>query len=182
MQSPNTGPLQTVCSRYGPRTDRTDIAAGYTAALGAILVSALYITSVWVIDSEVLDIGWSPYFTALEFHWAVYSAMVGLVFAVPTAFFVGATGWHLAPTQTTFRGAVNGAIGAVVTYLLAVIPIATTVFVFEVTSKATGRAFTNALELSALTTGVGFILTWWLAIPIGCIAGVVHVARQSTTG
>ena len=180
MRSPNPDSLQTVYSRYGPRTDRNDIAAGYTAVLGAILVSALYVTSVWVIDSGVFGIDWSPYFAALEFHWVVYSAIVGLGFAVPSAFFVGTIGWRITPAQTTFRGALNGAIGAVVTYLVAVVPVAATVFVLEVNSGAAGFAFWNALELSALTVGVGFALTWWLAIPIGCLAGVVHVVRQPT--
>jgi hypothetical protein len=39
----------------------------------------------------------------------------------------------------------------------------------------------NALELSGLFVGVGFILTWWLAIPVGCLVGVVYTTRRRTS-
>ena len=86
MQSPNSQSLRAMYNRYGPTTDRNDIVAGYAAVLGAVCVSALYITSVWVVDAGVLDLNGSPYFAALEFNWVVYSATVGLAFAVPAAF------------------------------------------------------------------------------------------------
>lgn len=178
MQSPNPGSLRTVCSRYGPGSDRSDIAAGYTAALAAVLVSALYVTSVWVVESGVLDVDWSPYFAALEFHWVVYAATVGLAFAVPAAFFVGTVGWRITPARTTFRGALHGAIGAVATYLVAVMPVAATVIAFKIVAGAGDFALWNALELSAFAVGAGFALTWWLALPIGCLAGVAQVARR----
>jgi len=122
MQSPNSNPLRTVYNRYGPTTDRSDIAAGYAAVLGAVCVSALYITSVWFVESGIFDLNWSPYFAALEFNWVVYSTTVGLAFAVPAAFLVGAVGWRIVPTQTAFSGALKGTLGAVATYFVTFVP------------------------------------------------------------
>lgn len=184
MQSPNSNSLRAVYRQYGPTTDRNDIVAGYAAVIGAILVSALYITSVWLVDTGVFDLNWSPYFAELEFNWVVYSASIGLAFAVPAAFFVGSVGWRVFPTQTTFSGTLKGAIGAVATYFVAFVPIAAVVFVLEITSSepsGVGIALVNALELSGLFVGVGFILTWWLAIPVGCLVGVVYTTRRRTS-
>lgn len=183
MQSPNSNLLRAVYSQYGPTTDRNDIVAGYAAVIGAISVSALYITSVWLVESGVFDLNWSPYFAALEFNWVVYSATLGLAFAVPAAFFVGAVGWRIFPTQTTFSGALKGTIGAVATYLVAFVPIVAVVFVLEIASSepaGVGIVLANALELSGIFVAVGFILTWWLAIPVGCLVGVVYTARRQT--
>lgn len=182
MQSPNRHPLQTVYGRYGPGTDRNDVAAGYAAAIGAVLAATLYVTSVWLVDSGRIGLDWSPYFAELEFHWVVYSATVGLVVAVPAAFLVGMLGWRLVPTRTAFNGALKGAVGTVATYVVAFVPVTTLVFVGEVQSVAAGVALVNALELAALFVGVGFVLTWWLTIPIGCLVGVVYTAsRPSAT-
>lgn len=183
MQSLNSNPLRTVYNRYGPTTDRNDISAGYAAVIGAIFVSALYIMSVWFVDSGVFNLHWSPYFAELEFNWVVYSATVGLAFAVPAAFLVGAVGWRIVPTQTAFNGALKGAIGAVATYFVAFVPIAAVVFVIEIASPESvgvGIALANALELSGLFVAVGFILTCWLAIPVGCLVGLVYAARRPT--
>ena len=184
MQSPNSNPLRAVYRQYGPTTDRNDIVAGYAAAIAAISVSVLYITSVWLVDSGVFDLGWSPYFAALEFNWVIYSASIGLVFAVPAAFFVGSVGWRISPAQTMFSGALKGAIGAVATYFVAFVPIAAVVFVLEIASSepsGVGIVLANALELSGLFVAVGFILTWWLAIPVGCLVGVVYPARRKNS-
>jgi hypothetical protein len=183
MQSPNSDSLQAVYNRYGPTTDRNDIVAGYAAAIGAIFVSALYITSVWLVDSGVLDLNWSPYFATLEFNWVVYSATRGLAVAVPTAFLIGAVGWRIFPSQTAFSGALKGTVGAVATYFVAFVPIAAVVFVLEISSsgsRGVGVAVANALELSGLFVAVGFILTWWLAIPVGCLVGLVYAIRRPT--
>lgn len=183
MQSPNSNSLRAVYNRYGPTTDRNDIVVGYTAAIGATFVSALYITSVWLVDSGALDLNWSPYFATLEFNWVVYSATRGLVVAIPTAFLVGAIGWRIAPTRTAFGGALKGAIGAVATYVVAFVPTAAVLFVLAISSSESvwaGIALANALELSGLFVAVGFVFTWWLAIPVGCLLGVVYTARRPT--
>lgn len=183
MQPPNSNSHRSMFNQYGPTTDRSDIAAGYAAVIGAIVVSALYITSVWVIESGIFDPGWSPYFTALEFNWVVYSATVGLVFAVPAAFLVGVFSWRIVSTQTPFGGALKGAVGAVATYIVAFVPIAAVVFVMELASSESvgiGIAVANALGLSGFFVLVGFMLTWWLAIPVGCLVGLVYAARRST--
>lgn len=184
MQSPNPDTLQTVYNRYGPKTNRNDIVAGYTATIGAILVSALYITSVWVVNAEIFGLNWSPYFATLEFNWVVYSSTTGMIFAVPAAFFVGTIGWRIAPTQTPLSGALKGAIGAVATYLVAFVPIVSVVSVLEAgrsESVGAGIALANAVELSGIFVAVGFILTWWLAIPVGSLIGVAYTARRPHT-
>jgi len=183
MQSPSANSLRTVFNRYGPTTDRNDISAGYAAVIGSIFVSALYIMSVWFVESGIFDLSWSPYFAALEFNWVVYSATVGLAFAMPAAFLVGAVGWQIVPTHTAFSGALKGAVGAVVTYFVAFAPITSVVFVMEIASSESvgfGLAVANAVELSGLFVAIGFMLTWWLAIPVGCLVGLIYAARHPT--
>lgn len=176
MQSPDLHTLQTAYRRYGPGTDRDDLAAGYAAATGAVLVAALYAASVWAIDAGVVDLGWTPYFATIEYHWAVYAATTGLVFAVPAAFLVGVAGWRIAPARSAFRGAVVGAVGAVAAYLVAFVPLAAGAAV----ANAGSGGVANAFELAAFVVGVALVLTWWLAIPLGGLVGVVYAARRPT--
>lgn len=173
MQSPRSTSIQSLLRRYGPGTERSDVAAGYTAAVGAVFVAALYVASVWAIKNGVVDLGWSPYFAELEFHWAVYAGTAGLAVAAPTAFLVGVAGWRLLSPQTMLRGAAVGALGAVATYAAAAVPLAA-VFV------AVSGAPANAVELAGFTVLVGFALTWWAAVPVGCLAGAVQSARSAT--
>lgn len=182
IQSSNRHALRTAYNRYGPGTDRDDIAAGYAAAISAILAAVLYVTSVWLVDSGRFGLEWSPYFASLEFHWVVYSATVGLIFAVPAAFLVGVVGWRVVPTQTAFSGALRGVFGAVATYVVAFVPIAALLFVVGagVESVAAGVAVVNGLELASLFIAVGFVLTWWLTIPVGCLVGVAYTVSRPT--
>lgn len=177
----NRHALRTAYDRYGPGTDRNDIAAGYAAAIGAILAGVLYVTSVWLINSERFAVDWSPYFAALEFNWVVYSATVGLVFAVPAAFLVGVVGWRVVPTQTAFSGALKGAVGAVATYVVAFLPITVLLFVVGAGGEpvAAGAAVVNGVELAGFIIAVGFMLTCWLTIPIGCLVGVAYTVSRS---
>jgi len=179
MESPNRDPLQQAFRRYGPRTDRNDIAAGYAAAVGAVLAATLYIASVWLIESSLFTHEWSPYFTALEFNWVVYSSTVGLIVAVPAAFLVGAVGWRVSPSQTISSGVLKGTVGAVATYLVAFVLLTALLFLIEAGSVWAGAALFTAIELAGLIIGVGFVLTWWLTIPIGCIVGSVYATRRS---
>lgn len=176
MQPPRSTSLRSVVRQYGPGTDRSDVATGYTAAVGAVFVSALYVASVWVVDEGVLDLDWSPYFATLEFHWAVYAATAGLLVAVPTAFLVGVVGWRLTPPRTAFCGAVKGAVGAVATYVAALVPLAA---VYVLGGEMT---LANALELSGFVVAVGFALTWWLAVPVGSLVGAVRAVRRPKAG
>ncbi|SDR42222.1 hypothetical protein [Natronobacterium texcoconense] len=181
MLPSNQDALRTTYDQYGPGTDRDDIAAGYAAAIGAVLAAALYIFSVWLVDSGHLGLDWSPYFAALEFHWVVYFSTVGSVIAAPTAFLIGVAGWRAIQTQTAFSGALRGVVGAVATYVAAFVPIAAMFFVTGAGSAAAGSALANALELAGIVVAVGFALTWWLTIPVGCLVGVVYTVNSSTT-
>jgi hypothetical protein len=170
MQSPDLQTLRTAYRRYGPGTDRDDLAAGYAAATGAVLVAALYAASVWAIDAEVVDLGWTPYFATIEYNWAVYAATTGLLFAVPAAFLVGVAGWRIAPARSAFRGAVVGAVGAVAAYLVAFVPLAA--------GAVAAGGVANPFELAAVAVAAALVLTWWLAVPVGGLVGVVYAARR----
>ncbi|CAI50896.1 uncharacterized protein NP_6232A (plasmid) [Natronomonas pharaonis DSM 2160] len=181
MESPNSDSLQGAVEEYGPRTDHRDIAAGYAAAVGAISASVLYIASVWVIDSSLFTLEWNPYFTALEFYWVVYSSLAGLVVTIPAAFLVGVAGERLSPSKTKSSGMLKGAVGTVATYAVAFVLLSALLFVTGAGSTGTGTALFTAVELAGLIVGVGFALTWWLTIPIGCAVGCVYTTRQSAT-
>lgn len=167
MQVPNSGTLSTAYERYGPRSDHPDTGAGYAAGIGAVAVAALYVAAVWLIDAGHLGIDYSPFFAELEFHWAAYLSTVGLVFAVPSAFLVGVAGWRIVSPETPLSAVVTGGVGAVVTYLVAIIPIAAVNFLVG-----------EAVDLAVVAAYAAFLLTGWLAVPIGCLVGLAYVARD----
>lgn len=169
MQVPNSGPLSTAYERYGPQSDHPDAGAGYAAGVGAIAVAALYVATVWLIDAGHLGIDYSPFFAELEFHWAAYLSTVGLVFAVPSAFLVGLAGWRIVSPETTLAAVLTGGVGAVVTYLVAIIPIAAVLFIVGET-----------VELAVVAAYAAFLLTGWLAVPVGCLVGLAYAVRRPT--
>lgn len=180
MQSLTPQSLRTVFDRYGPRTNRRDVGAGYVAAVAAVVAALSYVAAVWAVDAGVVD--GSPYFAALELHWAVYFATRGLPFAIPAAFVVGVVGWRLLPVRGTLSGVLTGGIGAVATYLVG---FALLVPYFTLAGIAAGEgtapfALVDGIEVAGLFVSVGFVLTWWLTVPTGCLAGAIYAERRET--
>ncbi|MEY7851834.1 hypothetical protein AB7C87_21830 [Natrarchaeobius sp. A-rgal3] len=182
MQSSHSRVLRTAYDRYGPGTNRRDVGAGYAAVLAAVVATALYVASVAAIRSDAIGLDRTVYFAELEFHWVVHSVAVGLVFVVPAAFLVGFAGWNVLPSRTTLTGAALGAFGTIATYVVVFVLLALAVafyapFAASAEGASTGIVLWDALEVAFLSVVVGFVLTWWATVPIGCLTGLVYANR-----
>ncbi|WP_049923729.1 hypothetical protein [Halopiger djelfimassiliensis] len=167
--------LRTTYERYGPGTDRRDIGAGYAAVIAAVVATTLYVATVVLIDSGHLPVDRSVYFMALERRWVLYFATRGQLFVVPAAFLVGTVGWRLLPARTSGAGFVVGGLGTISTYLVGFVLLAVTM----VATKDLSTSIGATVELSGLAVLVGFALTWWATIPVGCLTGLVYVTLRS---
>lgn len=170
MESSHLQRLHAVCKRAGPGrlpgADSADLGAGYAAATAAIAATALY--------GVVLIV----YAGATE-----PSALVGTMLfvtaampvVVPAAFVVGIVGWRLMPTTSDAVGALTGIFGVVATYAIA------TALTVALVTLAAGLSITGATLADAVRFGIGLgavavVLTWWLTLPIGCVAGYVYTS------
>lgn len=169
MQSPNFHTLHAVCKRYGPgrlpKADRHDIGAGYAAAAAAFVATILYGTIISA--GAVLGMGWDG---AVNLLFATFA----LPFVVPAAFLVGIIGWRILPSYTSVGGLLAGGFGALATYLVTLVLVGILLTVTAVLSLS-GAEPVNAALFSIGLVSVAFVLTWWVTIPIGCLAGYVYV-------
>lgn len=169
MQSPNFHTLHAVCKRYGPgqfpKADRHDIGAGYAAAAAAFVATILYGTI--ISTGAVLGMGWDG---AVNLLFATFA----LPFVVPAAFLVGVIGWRILLSYTSVSGLLAGGFGALATYLVTFVLVGILLTVTAVLSLS-GAKPVNAALLSVGLVSVAFVLTWWVTIPIGCLAGYVYV-------
>lgn len=188
MGSSHSRTLRIAYDQYGPGTDRRDIRAGYAAALAAVVATVLYVASVAAVRSDSIGIDRTVYFAELELHWAVYGATRGLLVVVPAAFLVGCVGWRMLSSRTTLAGAVLGGLGTIATYVVAFVLLA---LATPVAAAADGASTVivlwdgleivlwDALEVAFLSVVVGFLLTWWVTVPIGCLTGAVYANRAA---
>lgn len=174
MPSPSLHTLQSACKRAGPgrlpRADRHDIGAGYAAATAAFAATVLYAVS------RVLG-----YAVGFADDWTVHVlfAALALPFVVPAAFLVGVAGWRLLPSYTVSIGVIAGGLGTIATYLVALVAVGILI------TAAAALSVTGAEPASAaaFSWGLGYlavVLTWWITVPIGCLAGLLYVSSTKT--
>ncbi|WP_080505807.1 hypothetical protein [Halomicrobium katesii] len=175
MQSSQIRTLHTVCKRYGPgrlpHAEKNDIGAGYAAAAAAVIATLLYGAVISAI--EIFTAG-------IEGAFGMVFFFLALPFVVPAAFLVGVISWRLLPSYSTPIGIVGGGLGSIATYLVA------TVLFGALLTAMSALSLTGADPISAITFSYGllataFVLTWWVTIPIGCLAGYVHVNVVNTS-
>lgn len=161
--------LRNACKSYGPgglpKADQPDIGAGYAAAAAAFVATGVYAGSMIIGDAVGMSIDGTVF--------ALF-AILALPFVVPAAFLVGVGGWRVVPTETSFAGVIAGGIGAIATYLVALVPVGVLV------TAAAAASITGAEPAVAAVSTIGlvfyaFVLTWWVTIPIGCIGGFVYM-------
>lgn len=168
--------IAAACKRYGPGrlpgADRTDIGAGYagaTAALGLAVAYALGMATLHALGGPV----WFGHA-----FWAI-SALLAVPIVVATAFVAGTVVWRVLPDPDTVLafGAVAGLLATIATYALSL----AAVFVLFVVGQSLGVFGTGTepllLEAGVLTATVGVVaigLTGWLALPLGCLSGVIY--------
>lgn len=172
MKSRHTQYLHRVCQRYGPGrlpgAERLDIGAGYAAATAA-LVAALLFAVVAVVAETVGLLSSSDGFVWFAF------AGIAVPVVVPVAFVVGLALWRFLPAELPFFGPVSGLLGTVGTYVGCLFAVA-----FVLTGSAI-LGVTSADPVSAATFSVGvvllgFMITWWVAFPVGIVSGTVYTA------
>lgn len=166
MQSPQLQTLHTICKRYGPpHADKPDIGAGYAAATAAFVATMLYGAAISI--GAVLGMGIDG---AVNLVFATFA----LPFVVPAAFLVGVAGWRLLPSYSSIAGVVAGGLGAIATYLVTLLLVGTLLVVTAAFSLS-GADVESAGLFSVGLVAVAFYLTWWVTLPIGCLAGYAYV-------
>lgn len=170
MQSPQLSTLHTVCGRFGPgrlpKAEKPDIGAGYAAAAAAVVATVCYGLAVSIGAVVGMD----------GFGGMVNLAFAGfaLPFVVPAAFLVGVIGWRYSPSYTPLTGVVGGGLGAILTYLVTMLFVGVVLTVSAVLSLS-GADPTSAATFSIGLVAIAFTVTWWVTIPIGCLAGYLYV-------
>lgn len=178
---PSSNTLHRLCHRYGPgrlpKAENRAIGAGYAAATAAFTVALCYAVSTTVI--EVISTGVTdPNLSLAEF------ALAAVPVVVPAAFATGVVGWKLYPPTTSRRAVVAGVAGTLMTYIAGFIILSIYTVLGAVPSiPAADLLF--AIQFSFVLTVFGFMFTFWLAIPAGCISAIVYqnvVSARSTNG
>ena len=172
MRPHHTQHLHRVCKRYGPGrlpgAQRPAIGAGYAAATAALVAALLF--AVAAITAEVVGLLSSN-------DGVVWFAFAGLAVpvVVPVAFAVGVAVWRLLPAALPFFGPLSGLLGTVGTYVGSLFAVAL------VLSGAAALGVTTTDPATATTFSVGvvllaFMITWWVAFPVGIVSGTVYAA------
>ena len=168
-----------LCHRYGPgklpRAEERGIGAGYACA-GAALLAALTFAGVmlllWLFGPEPLLAGTLG-----------RAAIVAIPVVVPGAFVAGWATWTGLPAERERFGARAGAIAAGATYVVA------SAFLVPLLLAA---SYVERVPLGVETGDVlpavflvlvpaGFLLTFWLTVPLGAAAGYVHERARTAT-
>jgi hypothetical protein len=157
--------VSTFCKRYGlgrlPGASRPAIGAGYAIATAALAAAVAFVV---VIGVETLLFG-GPIAVTGEL---TYVGLLAIPLVVPVAFVGGAVAWRLLPESMSYHGPLAGMLATVLTYVGATLLV---VLLLIATSPSQPR---GAVELGLLVGLVGFLTTFWLALPISAVSGWVH--------
>ena len=168
--------LTGTCKRYGPgrlpKANREDVGAGYAAATAAFGATVLYAGLMAV--GEAVGVG-------VEGNVNAIFAGLAIPFVLPAAFIVGFVGWRFVSSPTPAVGVIAGGLGAIATYLV------TLVFVAILLTTTAALSLSGATPESAAAFSWGliyfaFVFTWWVTIPIGCLAGFLYVTVANPAG
>lgn len=86
----------------------------------------------------------------------------------------GAVAWRLLPESMSYRGPLAGMLATVLTYVGA------TLLLVPLLVASSPAQPLSSVGLGLLVGIVGFILTFWLTLPIGAVSGWIH--EQTVTG
>ena len=172
MRSLPADSLHCVCTRYGPGrlpgADRPDVGAGYAAASAALAASFLFATT--AIGGETVGVLSSN-------DGLVWFAFAGLAVpvVVPTALAAGIVVWQLLPSDIPFFGPVAGLLGTLGTYIGSLIALT----LILTAAGALGVSSTDPVSAATISFGavsLGFMITWWVAFPVGAVSGTVYTS------
>ncbi|THE65891.1 hypothetical protein D8Y22_05030 [Salinadaptatus halalkaliphilus] len=164
-----TTSLHRFCKRYGPgrlpKADDDSIGAGYAAATAAVVATVAF---------GLVMVG-ADFVVAGAFDGTVLAAL-GLSMAPivgPLAFVVGVVIWRHLPSETPYYGFTAGFLGTVVTYVGAFL-VGCILLVSLAALSVTGTDPVAAGAFAVGVADVGFRLTAWLTVPIGCASGYLY--------
>jgi hypothetical protein len=159
------------CNRYGPGrlpgASRPAVGAGYAVATAALAAAMAFVVLTGV-ETLLFD---GP-ITVTGTLW--YFGLLAIPLVVPAAFVGGAVAWRLLPESMSYRGPLAGMLATVLTYVGATLLLAPLLVASSPTQPL------GSVGLGLLVGIVGFILTFWLTLPIGAVSGWIH--ERAVTG
>jgi len=144
-----------------PSASRPAVGAGYAVATAALAAAVAFVVLTGV---ETLPSGE----TIAETGSPTRFELLAIPLVVPAAFVGGAVAWRLLPESTSYRGPLAGMLATVLTYVGATLLVVLYFFAFAPSEPMA------SVGAGLLVGIVGFILTFWLALPIGAVSGWVH--------
>ncbi|GAB7009111.1 hypothetical protein JCM31271_10540 [Halorubrum trueperi] len=106
--------------------------------------------------------------------WFAFAGLAAPV-VIPTALVVGVVVWRLLPSDIPFFGPVAGLLGTLGTYVGSLIAVT----LILTTAAALGLSGADPVSAATISFGVvaiGFMITWWVAFPVGVVSGAVYTA------
>lgn len=156
-----------LCKRYGPGrlpgAERRSVGAGYAMLTAALAATALFlfVTGLAALQTDLSG-------------GLAFLGLVAVPFVAPAAFLAGALTWRYLPERTPYYGSAAGLLATVLTYVLAMALTATLMLGSTLVQPATYGSVNEALTLALIFGIVGFILTFWVTLPMGAVGGYVH--------
>lgn len=160
--------LGRACERVGsgrlPGADRRVLGAGYALAATALLAGVLLVV-VWVLLA-VLGVVGRVSVPELRF------VVAGLPFVTVSAFCSAIAVWRVLPDDSPRYGAVGGFAATCLTYLLSTVLLFFVVLLLG--DDGSYFFFPGPVGVTLLVAVFGTLLTVWLALPVGVVAGYVY--------
>jgi hypothetical protein len=150
------------CHRYGPGrlpgASRPAVGAGYAVATAALAAAVAFVVLTTLLSGgPIAETGSLTHF-----------GLLAIPLVVPVAFAGGAVAWRLLPESQSYRGSLAGMLATVLTYVGTALLVVLYFFAFAPSEPMA------SLGAGLLVGIVGFILTFWLTLPIGAVSGWIH--------
>ncbi|ARS88976.1 hypothetical protein [Natrarchaeobaculum aegyptiacum] len=162
--------LRTACKRAGPGrlpyADRPDVGAGFAGASAAIAATLAFAFGVVAVDELGLVGG-------LDGTVLATTGLAALPLVAPAAFAAGVLTWRALPDGLPIYGVAAGFLGTVFTYLGATALLAL-VLVLAAWGSWSEVMLTDAFLFAVGIGYIGFLLTAWVTVPIGCLSGAIY--------
>lgn len=162
--------LRAVCKRAGPGrlpyADHPDVGAGFAGASAAVAATLAFAGGTVAVDTLGLVGG-------LDGSVLAVIGLAALPLVVPAAFVAGVFTWRSLPDGLPIYGVTAGFLGTVFTYLGATALLAVVLVLAALGSWS--EAILTDVFLFAIGVGyIGFLLTAWITVPIGCLSGAIY--------
>lgn len=162
--------LRAVCKRVGPGrlpyADHPDVGAGFAGASAAVAATLAFAGGAVAVDRFGLVGG-------LDGSVLAMIGLTALPLVVPAAFVAGVFSWRSLPDGLPIYGVTAGFLGTLFTYLGATALLAV-VLVLAAWGSWSEAMPTDAFLFAIGVGYVGFLLTAWITVPIGCLSGAIY--------